>query len=181
VIERITREMFGPVTQGHEARYCIAAGFLRPGNVVIDAACGIAYGASLLCTHGDVTYYGVDKDLSEVIDSTAEDIHLIEADLTVWTPSFEFDVVVGFETIEHLADYSVYLNWARRARRFALFSVPIGPTVGTNPFHLHDFQREDLIELFIGDDWHLFQYFDQPSELAGVYIFARKGITPLTS
>ena len=172
--------MFGPATQGHEARYCVAAGFLRPGDVVVDAACGIAYGASLLCGRGDVTYYGVDKDLSEAIDLHVENLYLVEADLNGLDPQFEFDVVVGFETIEHLADFSVYLNWARRARRFAFFSVPIVPTVGTNPFHLHDFQREDLVELFTDDDWHLFQYFDQPSELAGVYIFARRGITPLT-
>jgi hypothetical protein len=181
LIERITREMFGPLTQGHEARYCIAAGFLRPGDVVVDAACGVAYGATLLCSHSDITYYGVDKDLSEAIDLNRENVHLIEADLTVWKPTFEFDLVVGFETLEHLDDYSVYLNWARSARRFALFSVPIVPTVGTNPFHLHDFRREDLIDLFSDDDWHLFQYFDQPSELAGVYIFARNGMTPLSS
>ena len=173
--------MFGPLTRGHEARYCLAAGFVQPGNVVVDAACGVAYGAALLCSHGDVTYYGVDKDLSGALDPRRENVHLIEADLTSWMPTFEFDVVAGFETIEHLADYSVYLSWARRARRFALFSVPIVPTVGTNPFHLHDFQREDVTELFSDDDWHLFQYFDQPTELAGVYVFARSGVTPLTS
>ena len=154
---------------------------MRPGDVGVDAACGVAYGAALLCSHGDVTYYGVDKDLSGALDLGQENVHLVEADLTTWVPSFEFDVLTGLETNEHLADYSVYLNWARKARRFALFSVPIVPTVGANPFHLHDFQRDDLIEFFTDDDWHLFQYFDQPSEVAGVYIFARNGITPLTA
>jgi hypothetical protein len=45
VIERVSPEMFGRQTAGHEARYALAAGFLRPGDVVVDAACGIGYGA----------------------------------------------------------------------------------------------------------------------------------------
>jgi cyclopropane fatty-acyl-phospholipid synthase-like methyltransferase len=109
LIERITTDMFGPLTRGHEARYCLAAGFLRPGDVVVDAACGIAYGASVMCAHGDVTYIGVDKDLSEVVIVEPSVVRLIEADLTTWRPEFDFDVAVGFETIEHLSDYSTYL------------------------------------------------------------------------
>jgi predicted RNA methylase len=66
VVERITPEMFGRPTAGHEARYALAAGFVRPGDVVVDAACGIGYGALLLDAHGDVTYYGVDRDTSIV-------------------------------------------------------------------------------------------------------------------
>jgi len=180
LIERITTDMFGPLTRGHEARYCLAAGFLRPGDVVVDAACGIAYGASVMCAHGDVTYIGVDKDLSEVVIVEPSVVRLIEADLTTWRPEFDFDVAVGFETIEHLSDYSTYLEWCRRARRFALLSVPIVPTVGTNPFHVHDFDRDELIELFLNDDWDLFQYLDQPSELAGLYVFARNGVSPVS-
>ena len=92
MIERITTDMFGPLTRGHEARYCLAAGFLRPGDVVVDAACGIAYGASVMCAHGDVTYIGVDKDLSEVVIVEPSVVRLIEADLTTWRPEFDFDV-----------------------------------------------------------------------------------------
>ena len=179
MIERITTDMFGPLTMGHEARYCLAAGFLRPGDVVVDAACGIAYGASVLCAHGDVSYIGVDKDVSEAVVGESTSVRLIEADLTTWRPEFEFDVAVGFETVEHLPDYSTYLEWCRSARRFVILSVPTVPTVGKNPFHMHDFGRDDLIGLFVDDDWGLFQYLDQPSELAGIYVFARSGVSPM--
>jgi ubiquinone/menaquinone biosynthesis C-methylase UbiE len=65
MVERVSPAMFGRATAGHEARYALAAGLLRPGDVVVDAACGIGYGALILDAHDDVTYYGVDRDISE--------------------------------------------------------------------------------------------------------------------
>jgi len=180
VVERVTPEMFGRPTAGHEARYALAAGFLRPGDVVVDAACGIGYGALLLDAHGDVTYYGVDRDTSVVTVAERSRRTFIQADLQTWQPPFEFDVAVGFETIEHLENYEAYLDWVRRARRFVIVSVPIVPSKRVNPFHLHDFERDDVIQLVTADErWRLFQYFDQPWEHSCVYVFARSGVSPV--
>ena len=179
-VERITAEMFGRATAGHEARYALAAGYLRPGDVVVDAACGIGYGALILDAHGDVTYYGADRDTSVVAVDANRHRTFIEADLQSWAPSFEFDVAVGFETIEHLEDYGPYLDWVRRARRYVVVSVPIVPTKHDNVFHFHDFERDDLVQLFTADrEWRLFQFFDQPWENSCVYVFARPGVTPV--
>lgn len=181
MIERISMDMLGPATRGHEVRYCLAAGLLRPGDVVIDAACGIGYGCEILDARRDTTYYGVDIDLSHVAIKPSPSRCFIAADLTSWRPSFPFDVVVGFETIEHLSDYSTYVEWARNARRYIVVSVPIVPTVGINAFHLHDFEAGDMVKLFADDDtWELFQFFEQPAEVSGVYIFARRGVSPLS-
>jgi hypothetical protein len=181
VVERITPEMFGrPMSAGHEARYALAAGFLRPGDVVVDAACGIGYGALLLDAHDDVTYYGVDRETSSIAVEEHSRRTFIKADLGVWQPSFGFDVAVGFETIEHLDSYETYLGWARRARRFVIVSVPIIPTKHKNPFHVHDFERDDIIQLVTADGaWRLFQYFDQPWEHSCIYVFARSGEAPV--
>jgi len=171
--------MFGRATAGHEARYALAAGFLRPGDVVVDAACGIGYGALILDAHDDVTYYGVDRDTSVVTVKPHRRRTFIEADLRSWRPPFEFDVVAGFETIEHLDSYDVYLDWARRARRYIIVSVPIVPTKHDNVFHVHDFERDDLVQLITAaEEWRLFQYFDQPWEHSCVYVFARRGVVP---
>ena len=171
--------MFGRATAGHEARYALAAGFLRPGDVVVDAACGIGYGALILDAHDDVTYYGVDRDTSVVTVKRHRRRTFIEADLQTWQPSFDFDVAVGFETIEHLDNYDVYLDWARRARRYIIVSVPIVPTKHDNVFHVHDFERDDLVQLITAaEEWRLFQYFDQPWEHSCVYVFARAGVVP---
>ena len=180
MIERVSPEMFGRPTAGHEARYALAAGFLRPGDVVIDAACGIGYGALVLDAHDDVTYYGVDRDTSVLAVEANERRTFVKADLRTWQPSFEFDVLAGFETIEHLESYEPYLDWARRARRYVIVSVPIIPTKDKNPFHVHDFERDDVIQLVTADDdWRLFQYFDQPWEHSCVYVFARSGAAPV--
>jgi hypothetical protein len=180
VVERVTPEMFGRPTAGHEARYALAAGFLRPEDVVVDAACGIGYGALVLDAHDDVTYYGVDRDTSVVAVREHPQRTFIQADLDTWEPPFEFDVAVGFETLEHLENYRTYLGWARRARRFLILSVPIVPSKHANPFHVHDFERDDVIQLVTADDsWRLFQYFDQPWEHSCVYVFARSGVSPV--
>jgi SAM-dependent methyltransferase len=179
-IERITPEMFGRKTAGHEARYALAAGLLRPGDVVVDAACGIGYGALVLDAHADVTYYGVDRDTSVVAVKARARRTFIEADLQTWQPDFGFDVAVGFETIEHLESYDTYLEWVRRATRFIVVSVPIVPSKHDNVFHVHDFERDDIIQLVTADgDWRLFQYFDQPWEHSCVYVFARPGVSPV--
>jgi SAM-dependent methyltransferase len=180
VVERVTPEMFGRPTAGHEARYALAAGFLRRGDVVVDAACGIGYGALLLDAHGDVTYYGVDRDTSIVAVKERSRRTFIQADLQAWQPSFDFDVAVGFETIEHLENYGTYLDWVRRARRFVIVSVPIIPTKHENVFHVHDFKRDDVVQLVTADDtWRLFQFFDQPWEHSCIYVFARSGVAPV--
>jgi hypothetical protein len=180
VVERITPEMFGRPTAGHEARYALAAGFLRPGDVVVDAACGIGYGALLLDAHDDVTYYGVDRDTAIVAVKEHPRRTFIQADLQAWQPPFEFDVAVGFETIEHLENYQTYLEWVRRAKRYVIVSVPIVPSKHENVFHVHDFERDDVIQLVTADDqWRLFQYFDQPWEHSCVYVFARPGVAPV--
>jgi trans-aconitate methyltransferase len=182
LVERVTPEMFerGRTTAGHEARYALAAGFVRPGDVVVDAACGIGYGALVLDAHSDVTYYGVDRDTSIVAVEEHPRRTFIQADLQAWQPPFEFDVAVGFETIEHLENYQVYLEWVRRSRRYIIVSVPIVPSKHDNVFHVHDFERDDVIQLVTADDeWRLFQYFDQPWEHACVYVFARAGVAPV--
>ena len=179
-VERVSPQMFGRATAGHEARYALAAGFLRPGDVVVDAACGIGYGALILDAHGDVVYYGVDRDASIFDVDERRGRTFIEADLHSWQPAFDFDVAVGFETIEHLENYTVYLDWTRRARRYIVVSVPIVPTKHDNVFHFHDFERDDLVQLVTADlEWRLFQYFDQPWENSCVYVFARPGVAPL--
>jgi hypothetical protein len=60
---------------------------------------------------------------------------------------------------------------ARTTRRAIAVSVPVVPTKHINPYHLHDFEREDIPPMFhgfkIADEWA------QPEELAHVWLFER--------
>lgn len=173
--ERMSKEeMTGSSVHGHQTRYRLAAGHLLWGDRVLDAACGTGYGSEILLSRGGVLYYGVDYKLKELIVDENPNRTFIESDLQKFTPTFDYEVFVGFETIEHLEDYSHYLNVAKMARRTMLFSVPVIPTVGINPWHLHDFEPGELVSIIEDDRWQCIQTLDQPSEFSEIYIFARK-------
>lgn len=170
--ERITPETSGSSRDGHEFRYHLAAGFLSAGDVVLDAACGGGYGADIL-QEQDVDYYGVDRDLSGLWVTGRLKRQFLQHDLVTWEPEFEFDVFVGFETIEHLDDYRHYLQMVKRAKKWICVSVPVIPTVGINPWHKHDFRSSELPPLIEDEDWRLFQGVGQPSEFSEIYVFRR--------
>ncbi len=77
----------------------------------------------------------------------------ITADLCEWKPDFEYDVAVSLETIEHLPDLTNHIANLKKAKRNIIISVPIIPTVGRNKYHLQDFTKESIKELF--KDWKL--------------------------
>ena len=118
----------------HTYRYQVAAGFTTDSDTVLDAACGIGYGKNIL----KGTWFGADKNPG---------LSGFKVDLNSWVPDFHFDVFIGLETIEHLDDFTTYVEVAKMARRIVI-STPIIPTKHFNPYHLHDFTKESLEELF---------------------------------
>src|SRR6185295_18778582 len=90
-----------------------------------------------------------------------------------WEPDFEFDVFVGFETIEHLPSYEAYVRASKRARRWISISTPVVPTTHLNPWHVHNFAPGELTSLFVDHEWSFFQSVLQPAELSEIYVFAR--------
>lgn len=167
MIERIDQTTPEADTRGHRARYHLAAGLCLQGDYVIDAACGTGYGAEILNPRGDLHYIGVDRELA-VVGLARPSEHFERADLEEWAPVVPFDVGVGFETIEHLEDFSTYVEWLKQARRWIIVSAPIKPTKAVNPYHRHDFKRGDLARIF---GLEPFAVFDQPGERSEVVIF----------
>ena len=164
-IERITNPFVSPDTYGHEFRYHLAKGFVRPGDTVLDAACGTGYGRRIM----DPSFYiGVDKEQPNPSVPGAV------ADLQTWMPLWAFDIAVGFETIEHLEDFSHYVEVLKQARRWIIVSTPVIPTVGTNPYHLHDFAPGDLAHIFEDGDWETYQVVQQPSEYSEIIVLKRR-------
>jgi SAM-dependent methyltransferase len=143
----------------HLARYRFASR-LAEGKHVLDAACGEGYGTAMLAAAGAVEAIGVDLDADTV--AHAKQRYALDFRVgDVCALPFEdasFDLVVSFETIEHVADAGRALAEMRRALK------PDGVLVISTPnsneyliesgFHQRDFRPGELGEL-------LAQHFDE--------------------
>jgi SAM-dependent methyltransferase len=165
--ERIPEDVWRAQT-GHVERYEWAASLVRPGETVLDVACGIGYGAEILFPRAG-SYIGVDRP--GVPSATFAELGtFIETDIDSWTPRFGFDVAVCFETLEHVRKPERLAKIISKARRLVLVSVPTVPTVGINRWHFRDFTEESLPELF--PTLTLLEVRPQPQERSHIYTFA---------
>lgn len=183
-VERIVPEDLEPswrLLTEHLERYEFASSRLLRGDVVVDAACGVGYGAAMLAKRASRVW---------AIDSSADalaygrkhygpDIEWIEADLDR-TELPDCDVFISFETVEHLQDPDRFLTEARRvARRMVVMSAPLGVTTHLNEFHRHDFVRGDIERLM--EPWHPGYFLIQSgsgSQLYGVWEFTPQPLPP---
>lgn len=139
----------------HRARYHFGAQVVA-GKDVLDASCGIGYGLEILSRAGAKAVTGVDIS-AEAIAVAKERFGefaaaLAEADLRELP--FEdgsFDVVVSFETIEHVEEPEKALAELHRVLRPAGVLVISSPNpdayVGNNEHHVHEFRPAELREV----------------------------------
>lgn len=123
--ERVTIGEFNDhVEREHIARYRFAERFCE-GRTVADIACGTGYGSEILRKVA-VEVQGFDKENlcgNRVIDLEKEQ----------WNENY--DVIVSFETIEHLGNPGFFLENARNTAKLLIVSTPIGEFRGYNPHH----------------------------------------------
>ena len=167
MFERITGEQLSEQT-GHVYRYELAASWMKPGDKVLDVACGVGYGAKLIADKVSVDYVGVDK-ITPDQQFTSFGKFQSGVDLMTWQPDHQFDVAVCFETLEHLEDPGHLVSVLKQTKRIILVSVPTRPTKHFNPYHLHDFTVDDILTMF--DNVELLHLEDQPEELSHIFVF----------
>lgn len=141
----------------HEARYIFAGELVRDKSV-LDVACGAGIGTHYLLTRGARSCVGLDIDAPSVAFARAayrgcEFAECDAANLCVADSSM--DVVVSFETIEHLRDYGKFLSECRRVLKpggILICSTPnrtISRWATDNPFHVREFtvtEFRDMLE-----------------------------------
>lgn len=133
----------------HVVRYWYVARELSPNDTVVDAACGAGYGTELLSWRARAIT-GIDQNAPLLEQATKRwpNIKFITADLNN-TELPAADVLVTFETIEHLKDPNQYVSQFRKFKRVYL-STPHIPTKHHNEFHLHDFLSTTIKSWFKG-------------------------------
>jgi SAM-dependent methyltransferase len=152
----------GRCADAHIARYEWARAWVRPGDVVVDAACGLGYGSAILWDGSEASRV-VGLDVSESAVAYAREnyttgrpgVEFRACDVEPWEgwPDASVDCIVSFETLEHLVDPRRFLEGARRVLkpggRF-LGSVPHAWVDDTgqdpNPHHLHVSDLDRLVQ-----------------------------------
>ncbi len=156
--ERFVPGVLGEIVYEHVHRYAFARRFAE-GRRVLDAACGEGYGSALLAEVA-VEVTGVDLNAATIAHArstyaAARNLRFLEGSITALSlPPGSVDLVVSFETIEHLPAGDQPAMLAEFARVLApdglvLMSSPNRTEYSDrrgyhNPFHLHELDREEL-------------------------------------
>jgi SAM-dependent methyltransferase len=170
--ERFLPTLNGEIAYEHWHRYAFARRFIE-GKRVLDVACGEGYGTALLGTTA-ASVIGVDIDMASIDRAVAtygegKRIRFIASSCTgLRLPSASIDVVVSFETIEHLeaADQLAMLIEVARVLTpdgLLIMSSPNKRLYSdarqyVNKYHLQELYRDDLARLlgkrFPAQRWH---------------------------
>ncbi|MBA2361831.1 MAG: methyltransferase domain-containing protein, partial [Actinobacteria bacterium] len=154
----------------HRGRYWWVGGLVQ-GRRVLDAGCGIGYGSTILAESGAATVVGIDVAESVVEAARGRESAGVRFEVgNVQDLGFDdesFDVVVSFEVIEHLDDYTAALSeFARVLTPDGVLAVSspnraVYPT--GNPHHTRELLPEELerelaksfdhVRLFRQSDW----------------------------
>lgn len=156
--ERQVAPTIDGIRRDHVERYKWAAQYLKAGSRVLDLACGVGYGASILAAAGH-TVVAVDRS-QEAIDYAR--LHYARASVTFMCSTAElydprqnpvmnsFDAIVSFETIEHLRHPEPILEKWRDLAPLLIASVPneaVFPHGGMIKHHFRHYRPFEFKEL----------------------------------
>jgi 2-polyprenyl-3-methyl-5-hydroxy-6-metoxy-1,4-benzoquinol methylase len=163
VINKKVKESIGHILEEHLKRYELACHFVKD-KFVLDAACGTGYGSKMLAQAGARSVVGLDISYDSIKHAiplySDHNVSFVQGDIHQLPFEDEtFDVVVSFETIEHIPDGSLWFKEASRVlKKGGLFIVSTpnrrNSAPGTyieeapkNPYHCFEY---NIVE-FLGE------------------------------
>jgi 2-polyprenyl-3-methyl-5-hydroxy-6-metoxy-1,4-benzoquinol methylase len=172
------KEVPADIYREHIERYRFALDFVK-NKKVLDMACGTGYGSQMMLEAGASEITG--GDINEESIETAkrsyqnQNIKFEVADAVEMPfPVAEFDLVVSFETIEHLTEADKFVKELARVLKSKgqlIMSTPnremTRKLMIKNNFHVKEFDREELIKLLAG-------YFEE------IKVFGQRSVRKLT-
>lgn len=156
--ERWINGFIGVVTEKeHLDRYLFAKNLVE-GKRVLDMACGSGLGSFLLATKGNAKeVIGVDLDADSIrygkYRYPATNVSRIAADATTFKDDGLFDVIISFETIEHISNFEDFLeNVSSNLKKDGtlIISTPTNEKTTDkvpNPYHVIEWSFKDFHQL----------------------------------
>jgi len=159
--ERQVAAKLEDVRADHRARYALATRYVPNNSAIADVACGIGYGSFMLAQSDDTaTIFAMDIDAGAIEYAHTyykhSKIAYHEGDIThaSLTPN-SFDMIVSFETIEHIQDYkgllAIFFD-VLKPGGLLLCSSPNEEVIPleamNNPYHFRHFTPAEFEECF---------------------------------
>ncbi|MBU6998536.1 MAG: class I SAM-dependent methyltransferase [Theionarchaea archaeon] len=153
------------ITRQHIMRYAFASTYVT-GKKVLDIACGAGYGSSYLAGCGASMVVGMDISESALTYACShyvrDNLHFLQGN-AVQLPfeSDEFDVVVSFETIEHVTQVEEYMKEMRRVlspHGVFICSTPHVKYTRHPAYHVKEFFPEEFFRLLEDNFYHVERY-----------------------
>jgi 2-polyprenyl-3-methyl-5-hydroxy-6-metoxy-1,4-benzoquinol methylase len=161
----------------HEERYLFARQYVA-GKDVLDVACGTGVGTTFLRRAGARRVWGLDIDPDAIAFAKARygDCEFAQSDATdLCLADSSMDVVVSFETLEHLSDQRKFLMECWRVLRpggMFICSTPnttIYRWYGMNPYHARELTTREFVRL-LGEQFGSLALFSQGERIYLLYV-----------
>lgn len=156
--ERCTPWVTSQILSAHVHRYFSTLDLVQ-GKRVLDISCGEGYGAALMQKHGAAHVTGVDLDdkiiarANRVYGNDALAFQTADARDPLPFEDNSFDVVVSFETIEHIAEHALFVSELTRVltrEGVLVISTPdatLSDPDTPNPFHEKELDEATFLGL----------------------------------
>jgi SAM-dependent methyltransferase len=156
--ERLVPGAFGKIAVEHLHRYAICLDFVK-GKKVLDIASGEGYGSNLIAKYAQEVV-GVDISKDAVVHAqkkyACENLEFqVGSVLDIPYESDVFDVVVSFETIEHISDHRKMIAEIKRVLKsdgLLIISTPEKAVYSdqanySNPYHEKELYEEEFVQI----------------------------------
>ena len=150
----------GRRSDAHCIRYHKAAEFIRPGDRVLDVACGLGYGSHILFHASqarsvlgvDLSDFGINYANAHYGHQGKLDFLVGDAQALSQIPENSIDFIAAFETIEHVPEPAAYLQALKRVLKPSGRLMICAPNnwadetgKDPNPHHLHVYTWDRLV------------------------------------
>jgi len=173
--ERQASQVLEGIRKDHLARYELAAEYLKKGDHVLDMACGVGYGSFILANNTKtkkVTAVDLSRDAiayaEKYYNSPKIDYSLSDC-LTVQLADGFYDLIVSFETIEHVSAPELLLERFSKTLKpggLLILSTPSQITQPFSrdrfPFHVKHFTPTEICDLVKRYNFFLEEVSSQP-------------------